>query len=60
MEIISNTIILILSALSLISLIVAIHELGHFLVARYFGVTQHLLNVPTKLISLKHLNKHEW
>ena len=38
MEIISNTIILILSALSLISLIVAIHELGHFLVARYFGV----------------------
>ena len=31
-----------------------------FLLARYFGVTIHLLNVPTKLISLKHLNKHEW
>ena len=31
-----------------------------FLLARYFGVTIHLMNVPTKLISLKHLNKHEW
>jgi hypothetical protein len=31
-----------------------------FLLARYIGVTIHLLNVPTKLISLKHLNKHEW
>jgi hypothetical protein len=31
-----------------------------FLLARYFGVILHLLNIPTKLISLKHLNKHEW
>ena len=31
-----------------------------FLIARYFGVTLHLLDVPTKLISLKHLNKSEW
>ena len=31
-----------------------------FLLARYFGITLYLLDVPTKLISLKHLNKHEW
>ena len=31
-----------------------------FLIARYFGVKLHLLDVPTKLISLKHLNKREW
>lgn len=31
-----------------------------FLLARYFGVTLHLLDIPTKLISLRHLNKHEW
>ena len=31
-----------------------------FLLARYFGITIHLINVTTKLLSLKHLNKHEW
>ena len=31
-----------------------------FLLARYIGIILHLLNVPTKLIGLKHLNKKEW
>lgn len=31
-----------------------------YLLARYIGMSLHLLNIPTKLLSLKHLSKHEW
>ena len=31
-----------------------------FLLARYVGITLYLMDTPTKLLSLKHLNKHEW
>ena len=38
MEVISNLIIILISASVLIGVIVGIHELGHFLAARFFGV----------------------
>lgn len=31
-----------------------------YLLARYIGVTLYFLDIPTHLLSLKHLNKHEW
>ena len=31
-----------------------------FLLPRYLGMTFYLLDIPTKILSLKHLNKHEW